>query len=159
MVVLMWSGGDRLEDEDPSLVAVAVSEGTRQGHLGDGWGATVGPGVVGTVGFEVIVGVVHSNKKFLNAQAQLHVSIVPVVTPLENGVDNSAVLLYTLFGGSFGLLVAMHLINSTSAGLCISKLRMALDFGKVVCLGSFGKDKAEHQECKVAVRLHPPVLA
>ena len=141
VVVLMWSGGDRLEDEDPSLVAVAVSEGTRQGHLGDGWGATVGAGVVGTDGFEVVVGVEHSDKKFLNAQAQRHVSIVPVVTPLENGVDNSAVLFYTLFGGSVGLPVAMHLIHSTSAGLYISKLRMTLDLRKTQGVSVFRYDK------------------
>ena len=88
-----------------------------------------------------------------------NVNIVPVETPLEYGIDDLAVLFNSLVGGAVRLLVAMQLINSAYTGLNISKLRVPLDFGKIVGLGSFGKDEAEHQEGKVAVRLHPPVLA
>ena len=120
---------------------------------------SVGAGAVGSDGFEVVVSVKHSDEEFLDAQAQRNVRIVPVETPLEDGIDNLAVLFDSLVGGAVGFFVAMQLINSACTGLDISKFRVPLDFRKVVGLGAFGKDEAEHQESKVAVRLQPPMLA
>ena len=63
------------------------------------------------------MGVEHSNKKFVYVEAESDVRIMPVKGPPKDGINNLAVLLHPPIRSTIGFLIALKLIDSTSASL------------------------------------------
>ena len=158
MAILVVAGGCGFEGKDTPLSTVAVSEG---GGDFDPWCFRfVAEGFVNVTlfGLMVNVGMINGNQQFLNAQAELHISVVPMETPSGYAIDVFPVQLHPPVGSTVRLLVPVKLLDSAPASFNVAKFGMAFKLGNGVRVHPLCDDKLQHEESKVAISLETPVL-
>ena len=73
----------------------------------------------------------HRHQKFLYVEAELNISVMTMVAPINDRDGGRSVQLHPSIRGFVRLHVAVKLVNNAYTSIDVAKLRMPFDFGEV----------------------------